>query len=92
VPFDKKSPVLGDEFLLIVKFLLGGKAYNMMRIQLNTNFIYQCFARVQEQDIDTSDFALLDPNNMMHVDFMFEEGKELSKLAKLEQGGLSMGK
>lgn len=66
----------------------GGKAYNMMRIQLNTNFIYQSFTRVQQQDIDTSDFALLPPNGLMHADFIFQEQEQLSKLATLEQEGL----
>lgn len=69
--FDKKNLLLSDEFLLIVKYVVGGKAYNILRIQLNTNFIYQCFTRVQQQDIDTSDFALLSHDVIMHVDFMF---------------------
>lgn len=68
--------------------MTGGRAYNMLRIQHNTNFIYQCFTRVQEQEIDTSDFALLDPHHNMHVDFMFEQTSENSKLADLKEGGL----
>lgn len=60
----------------------------MFRIQINTNFIYQCFSRVQQNDIDLGDSAALDPNQFMHVDFMFEEVQEWSQLACLEEGGL----
>ena len=42
---------------MVVKYLQGGKAYNVIRIQLNTNFIYDSFSRVQQQDIDTSEYA-----------------------------------
>jgi hypothetical protein len=61
VSLEKVKVHLGDEFLVIVKYLLEGKAYNILRVQLNTNFIYQGFARVHEQNIDTSSYAQLDP-------------------------------
>jgi hypothetical protein len=74
---------LGDEFLVIVKYILKEKSYNILRIQLNTNFIYKSFTRVYEQDIDASNFAHMDADNIMHIDFMFEEILDHSKLALL---------
>ena len=86
IPLDKANLVLGDEFLVIVKYIHEGKIYNILRVQLNTNFIYQGFTRVHGQNIDTSpSFALLDPENPMHVDFMFEEQEQLSRLGLLTQ-------
>lgn len=62
IPFDKVSLVLGDEFLIIMKYILEGKMYNILRVQLNTNFIYMGFSRVHGQNIDTSPtFALVNP-------------------------------
>ena len=37
VSFDNVT--LGDEFLLILRYIYGDKAYGILRIQLNTNFI-----------------------------------------------------
>lgn len=86
IPFDKANIVLGDEFLIIVKYAHEGKLYNILRVQLNTNFIYMGFSRVHGQNIDTSpSFALIDPDNPMHVDFMFEELQQLSRLGLLSQ-------
>lgn len=57
---------------MIVKYISGGRAYNMMRIQLNTNFIYDNFTRVQQQDIDTSDYAFILPQALTYIDFIFQ--------------------
>lgn len=56
----------------------------MMRIQLNTNFIFDRFFRAHQQLIDLSSFCLVQKKSTMFVDFMFEDNLALSDLAKLQ--------
>ena len=56
----------------------------MLRIQLNTNFIFEKFFRAHQQFIDLSSFCLVKKKSTMFVDFMFEEKLEKSDLAKLQ--------
>jgi len=49
---------VGDDFLVIVKYAWGNKVFNVLRIQLNSNFVFQNFARVHQQDIDLSSHCI----------------------------------
>lgn len=49
--------LLGDEFLIIVKYLFKNTMYNILRIQSNTNFIFNNFARLHQHDVDISSFC-----------------------------------
>lgn len=44
-----KTVILSDDFLVIIKYAYQGKAYSMLRIQLNTNFIFEKFVRAHQQ-------------------------------------------
>lgn len=66
-----KHLVISDEFLLVIKYSWNKKIYSILRIQLNTNFIFQLFARIQQQDIDLSVHCALDPERTTFVDLMF---------------------
>lgn len=55
-----------------------------MRIQLNTNFIFEKFFRAHQQFIDLSSYCFMKKETPMFIDFMFEENHELSDLAKLQ--------
>ena len=46
--------VLKDDFLIIVKYVYEKKGYSILRAQLNTNFIYDPYFRVQRNDMDLS--------------------------------------
>jgi hypothetical protein len=73
---------ISDEFLLVIKYLHKQTLYNVMRIQSNTNFIFNCFHRVHQHDIDLS--AHCYPHKQpTFIDLTFTEGKELSRLALL---------
>lgn len=49
--------LLCDEFLVIVKYVIGKSVYNVMRMQGNTNFIFNCFNRVHQHDMDLSAYS-----------------------------------
>lgn len=69
-----KKVILSDDFLVVVKYQYQGKMYNMMRIQLNSNFVHQKFVRVHQQQIDLSAHCgIVNKENPMFIDFMFEE-------------------
>lgn len=71
---------VSDEFLVIVKYVWAKKVFSIMRIQLNSNFIFQQFARAHQQDVDLSAHARPLPHPTC-VDFLFQQHTELSKLA-----------
>lgn len=43
---------LADDCLFSFKYVYREKIYPVMRIQLNTNFIFNCFVRVPQHEID----------------------------------------
>jgi len=69
----------------MVKYSWEKKIYNIFRIQLNTNFIFQQFVRVHQQDIDVSVHCMPDKGNITFIDFTFKEETGKSKLAELAQ-------
>lgn len=79
-----KTIILGDDFLVIIKYIFEGKVYSMMRIQLNTNFVFEKFFRAHQQYIDLSSYCQTKNNGSMFIDFMFEENLDRSDLAKLQ--------
>jgi hypothetical protein len=79
-----KTIILGDDFLVMIKYIYEGRSYSMMRIQLNTNFILDKFVRAHQQSIDLSSYCLVDKKGPMFIDFIFEGNSELSDLAKLQ--------
>ena len=79
----KKKIILGDEFLIIVKYIYKQTVYNILRIQSNTNFIFNQFARVHQHDIDLSAFC--EPHqNVTFIDLTFKEDATFSKLSKID--------
>lgn len=76
--------VVGDDFLLVVKYLHKQSLYNVLRIQANTNFIFNCFARVHQHDIDLSRFCLPQKQHIF-IDLTFAQDPAPSKLAQLAQ-------
>jgi hypothetical protein len=46
--------ILKDDFLIIIKYVYNKKCYSILRLQLNTNFIYDNYLRVHRQDMDLS--------------------------------------
>ena len=56
---DSRTIILGDDFLVMIKYIYEGKMYGMMRVQLNTNFIYDKFYRAHRQLVDLSAFCLV---------------------------------
>lgn len=52
-----RTIIVGDDFLVMIKYVYKGKVYGMMRIQLNTNFIFEKFFRAHQQFIDLSSFC-----------------------------------
>ena len=64
------------------KYVYNGNIYNLFRLQLNTNFIFHNNTRIQQQDIDLSECCV--SNNLMHLDLIFDNLKEISKLAKVK--------
>lgn len=72
IELSKRTIILGDDFLVLIKYIYEGKIYSMMRIQLNTNFIFDKFSRAHQQIIDLSSFCLVDTKANMFIDFLFE--------------------
>jgi hypothetical protein len=75
---------VGDEFLVIVKYLHKKLLYNVLRIQLNTNFIFNNFARVHQHDVDISGFCL-PQKAVTFIDLSFKQDPSCSKLSQLGQ-------
>jgi hypothetical protein len=71
----------------MVKYSHEKKVYNMFRIQLNSNFIFQQFTRVHQRDIDISVHCVPDKSHLTFIDFTFKEQIGNSKLAGLVSGG-----
>lgn len=67
-----KTIILGDDFLVIIKYSFEGKVYSMMRIQYNTNFVFEKFFRAHQQYIDLSAYCQVKRGGGMFIDFMFE--------------------
>ena len=59
IVLNNRTIILGDDFLVMIKYIYEGKVYGMMRIQLNTNFIFERFYRAHQQLIDLSSFCLV---------------------------------
>lgn len=75
---------MSDDFLVILKYLHHNISYNVLRIQANTNFTYNCFARVHQHDADLSAHCL--PSSTAgFIDLTFAPDAELSKLALLSR-------
>ena len=85
IELKNRTLILGDDFLVLIKYVFEGKIYSMMRIQLNTNFIFDKFVRAHQQFIDLSCFCLVDKKANMFIDFIFEENLSHSDLAKLHE-------
>jgi hypothetical protein len=65
------------------KYVWNKAIYNIIRVQLNTNFIFKQFCRSLQQDMDLSVYCVPPKNHHTFIDFMFEENEELSNLAKI---------
>ena len=83
IVLSNRTIILGDDFLVMIKYIYQGKVYGMMRIQLNTNFIFDRFFRAHQQLLDLSTFCLAQEKSTMFVDFMFEDNLSHSDLARL---------
>ena len=55
----------------MLKYIYKGKIYNIVRMQLNTNFIYDRFYRTHKQYIDLSAYCVVSNPAAMFIDFMF---------------------
>jgi len=75
---------LEDDCLFSFKYIYGGKAYPVARIQINTNFVFNNFVRVQKQEMDLCKNVKM--KGQVFTDFMFEtlEGKS-SKLSRINK-------
>lgn len=63
--------VLKDDFVLIIKYVHEKKGYSVLRAQLNTNFIYDQYCRVQRNDMDLSaNNANSKTNNTIFMDLL----------------------
>ena len=78
----KKKIHLGDEFLIIIKYLSKKQLYSVLRIQANTNFIFNHFARLHQHDIDLSGFCQ-PQKEITFIDLTFKESSAYSKLSKI---------
>lgn len=61
--------ILQDDCLISLKYISNKKLYPVIRIQINTNFIFNNFLRLQMQEIDIVGNA---SSMYIFVDFMFE--------------------
>ncbi len=66
---EAQEVVLYDDFLVRFKYVYKRKVYPVIRIQVNTNFVYNAFMRVQMQEIDISKHANV--NSQVFADFLF---------------------
>lgn len=71
IDLSHRTIILGDDFVVIIKYALRGTVYSMMRIQLNTNFVFEKFFRAHQQYIDLSSFCKVPKGNTMFIDFLF---------------------
>lgn len=62
--------MLSDDCLLSCKYIYKNKIYPVLRIQINTNFIFNNFVRIQKQEIDIAkDFGICE--EQVFADFIF---------------------
>lgn len=71
---------VSDEFLIVVKYAIGKQMYRMLRIQLNSNFIFEENATIQQNNIDMSPYVAT-PQKVIQIKLYFSKLKDLSKLA-----------
>lgn len=76
--------LLSDDFLIILKYSKDKTVYNILRSQLNTNFIFDVVTRVTELDMDLSSFCMPSQSEAISIDMLFNVLDTLSQLAKIE--------
>lgn len=71
--------LLKDDFVVIIKYVYDKKGYSILRAQLNTNFIYDQYFRVQRSDMDLSINNAHTQNQTIFMDLMLQANeKEIS--------------
>lgn len=64
--------ILKDDFVLIIKYVHDKKGFSILRVQLNTNFIYDQYCRVQRNDMDLSVNNAHSKNDTIFMDLLLE--------------------
>lgn len=76
---------------MIIKYVHDKKGYSILRAQLNTNFIYDQYCRVQRNDMDLSVNNAHSKNDTIFMDLLLQsnpyEQSDLSKLNILKENG-----